>query len=540
MNLLNKKIKDKIKLLDDIDKQYIPKVQSKPHLNENPFQVEEKNIKTNSSEINKKAPKENFDKVYSNFILSGGLLKQNLNLNKRNHSLSNNNCDKYPTKENTINNEIDNVGERLNNYGRYIKSKKEVQRRMENNRIKNKSKPTINKTRNKTEKIERRLIPNYSNNCLNTNSKVSNNITNKNKHNNSTRTIDEINNFTYHPKLNKKSLLLAKKMEPSSIRLNKKKKIKEENDIKPKMFYVNLYKHKQNSTPRKTSKKKDDNKTIIEKMNNLYKRGIEQRQKKEKKISENKQKKAEEYKQFSFKPNINKVIPYYSTKNKIKKNLSLVLNGTKTRKNKSKRDYKKLNIYEKNIQWKQKIEKENIQKKKLNEEKEQKLCTFHPKIIDNATNISNKKYLNKVFEEINAYMLKRRQNIKYKESKDNYIKKKFYIGGEGYTPRSTIPKEFEFQTEIRERSLGKNKNRSCEHFHVNKNSGNKTSDKKSFGENENRIWFFKDEMSTNGYNYNSNISNINESKGNKEPSHSQFDFIEAVNILHDKLDKLNI
>ena len=79
-------------------------------------------------------------------------------------------------------------------------------------------------------------------------------------------------------------------------------------------------------------------------------------------------------------------------------------------------------------------------------------------------------------------MLKRRQNIKYKENKVNYIKKKFYIGGEGYTPRSTIPKEFEFQTEIRERSLGKNKNRSCEHFHVNKNSGNKTSDKKSFGE----------------------------------------------------------
>ena len=29
MNLLNKKIKDKIKLLDDIDKQYIPKVKSK-------------------------------------------------------------------------------------------------------------------------------------------------------------------------------------------------------------------------------------------------------------------------------------------------------------------------------------------------------------------------------------------------------------------------------------------------------------------------------------------------------------------------------
>ena len=48
-------------------------------------------------------------------------------------------------------------------------------------------------------------------------------------------------------------------------------------------------------------------------------------------------------------------------------------------------------------------------------------------------------------------------------------------------------------------------------------------------------------MSNNGYNYNSNISNMNESRGTKEAlSHIQFDFVEAVNILHDKLDKLNI
>ena len=38
MNLLNKKIKDKIKLLDDIDKQYIPKIQSKTKKNENQIQ----------------------------------------------------------------------------------------------------------------------------------------------------------------------------------------------------------------------------------------------------------------------------------------------------------------------------------------------------------------------------------------------------------------------------------------------------------------------------------------------------------------------
>ena len=47
-------------------------------------------------------------------------------------------------------------------------------------------------------------------------------------------------------------------------------------------------------------------------------------------------------------------------------------------------------------------------------------------------------------------------------------------------------------------------------------------------------------MSSN--NYNSNISNVNESNNTKEGNNHnmQFDFIEAVNLLHDKLDKLNI
>ena len=39
MNLLNKKIKDKIKLLDDIDKQYIPKVKSKTGKNNIPIKI---------------------------------------------------------------------------------------------------------------------------------------------------------------------------------------------------------------------------------------------------------------------------------------------------------------------------------------------------------------------------------------------------------------------------------------------------------------------------------------------------------------------
>lgn len=125
-----------------------------------------------------------------------------------------------------------------------------------------------------------------------------------------------------------------------------------------------------------------------------------------------------------------------------------------------------------------KIEKENIKKKKISEEKIKNFCTFHPNISEHISHTSHKKIKNKVLEQINTYVYKRRQNIKYKKFEENYKRKKFYIDGEGYTPRSTIPHEFEFQTELRERSLGKNKNRSCENFHINKNNKDKNSFKK--------------------------------------------------------------
>ena len=66
---------------------------------------------------------------------------------------------------------------------------------------------------------------------------------------------------------------------------------------------------------------------------------------------------------------------------------------------------------------------------------------------------------------------------------DTYKKKKLYETIDRYTPRSTIPQEFEFQTEKRERSLEKNRNRSCRNFHVNQINLYKNLDKRSFGEN---------------------------------------------------------
>ena len=529
MNLLNKKLKDKIQLLDDIDRQYFPKDEPKRKIEQIPFNKDKNNFYLNSIEIIKNTKKENFDNIYSNFILDDNYHQNRNKYNKfkRNHFINNN--EKYPTNNNLNQKNNFNQG-KINN----------------NSHLTKLSKPKINKTRNKTEKNEKRLIQNYKKkiNTSNTNINKTHNKSkskSKTKQNNSnSSTKDDISNFTYHPKLNKRSLLLAKKMEPSSIRLNKNKKKISEEELKPKTFYVNLYRHKQNNTPKKISKKKDENinKAIYDKMNNLYLRGIEQKKKQQKIISENKIKKENEYKKFSFKPNINKIIPYYSNKNRTKKSLNIKINGSKIKKNDSKKELKTRSIYEKNFEWKKNLEKENIKKKKINDEKIKSFCTFKPNLLDkNIIPKANKKLMDKIFEQMNDYVFRRQQNIKHKKSEENFRKKKFYVSGEGYTPRSTIPKEFEFQTEKREHSLSKNKNRSCENFHINKNTNEKNNSKKKLEENENHFWFFKEEMSNNkGY-----IYNINDSKGTKETnSHTQFDFIEAVNLLHEKLDKLNI
>lgn len=541
MNLLNKKIKDKIKLLDDIDKQYLIPTKTKTQKKIFSKNKNEYNMHTNSTEDIKNTKNENFDKVYSDFLINGNLLDRNRNNNNNKRSKEKNDelifsisngSNKIKNKKETKDN---NVAERLNNYGKFIKNKKEIERKIDN--IKTRKANSINesRTRNKKDNMEPKINQEQNN---------KKNLSNNNKQKSSSKKYLTImnNNFTYHPKLNRKSLQLAKKMEPSFIRLNKKKKGTNNEEVKLNTFYSNLYKYKETNTTntnnhndKKGSKSKySKNKTIYEKMNKLYLRGLEHKEKIEKIYSENKKKKEEDYKKYTFKPKINKIIPYFSAKNHSKKNLSLIIN----KKRNSKREIKTDNIYEKNFAWKKNLEKLNLKRKIEYEENISKLYTFHPQISDNKSPAkTDSKYINKVMEQINDYVSKRRQNIKYKKSEEKYKKKKFFVPEGGYTPRTTIPKEFEFETEIRQRSFGKNKNRSCQNFHINQNRIKKeqSSGKKSFGENERLSWFYKEEVNNKNCGYN------NENNITKETySHSQVDFIEAVNLLHDKLDKLNI
>ena len=84
MNLINKKLKDKIKLLDEIEKQYIPKIDSE----QIQYKKDENDLYMNSIEIMKNTKKEKFDNVYSNFNLNDDILKRDKYFrNRRNYYL---------------------------------------------------------------------------------------------------------------------------------------------------------------------------------------------------------------------------------------------------------------------------------------------------------------------------------------------------------------------------------------------------------------------------------------------------------------------
>ena len=163
MNLLNKKLKDKIQLLDDIDRQYFPKEDSKRKIEQIPINKDNNDIYLNSIERMKNTKDENFDNVYSNFILDDKILNKNKYCrNNLNYFINNNICKypicKCPTKNNSKND---------NNYNKYNQRKIN-----NNNNLKKLSKSKNNKTRNKTEKNELKLIQNYKKKLNTTNTKL--------------------------------------------------------------------------------------------------------------------------------------------------------------------------------------------------------------------------------------------------------------------------------------------------------------------------------------------------------------------------------
>lgn len=550
MNLLNRKLLEKIKILDDIDKKYLPKEDNNKKSNNINNKINNNNkindnVNTNSIELvhqKNKSNNEKFDKIYSDFILdpyksfflerikSPERYKENGVENDSKSKASSKRSLSKSHSRSSIGKRVSNrfvpvrinVEDRLSSYGVFIENKKKLKRRIQEKEINNKMCPRIT---TKAEEIVRdpnkfgeRLYSNYKRNIVKTSKKK--------KTNNSLATY----NFSFRPELNKKSLLIANKLEPSYIRLNKKKK-KINNSMDEREInenYLNLYggrsKGKKlnvmnNFSPLNINNKTNKTSKKNKKDSDLYLRGLESMKKKEKQYNEKKLKEMEEYKKYSFKPKINK------SKNN---NIHSIT--------------KQKDIYKKNIEWKKKLQNENSKKKKKKEALYDKICTFSPNI--NKEIIQNdEKMIMRNLRQMNDYVNKRRKILRDKEEEENYKNKKLGLEATNFSIRPTIPIEYDFYTESKGRSYSSN--RICENIEERKKSYSKKNENFFLSPNDSLFWFFTGgslnyniSRSNNSSNKKNNSNNNNMNNTNSTNSHNEF--IEAVNILHNRIDKLNI
>ena len=583
MDLIDKKISEKLKLFEFIDKKYGASLESpekappkKSDLNQiknlgpTTYQQKESNsnkeiydniysdFKTNSYKEYFQSPSNNT--LDSNKTKYNSKFKKNPKKNLRNiHGNDYLNKDKdflaNRTAENTLksklgynNNSRKNLrtlyppndsGNRLYNYGYYIKNKinkkrqkeEEKMRRQMTPKILNRSKEMIKDKDRDPNKFEDRLYYAEKNDA-------DDSIYNRRR----TLSRENINyekylntKFTYHPKINKKSLLIASKLEPSTLRINRKKAnnshILEEKNVLD--YYSNLFKDRTYTYKKKVANLSPSCGT--EKSNELYMKGMQDIKRKEKTYNENLLKKKEEYKNYSYHPKISKT---YSNNLETK---------DKTNKNKSKNKKSKEDIYTKNKEWKKRLEKENIMKRKKYDELENKKYTFKPEI--NKLNMQNDvPFIMKNIQQMNDYVNKRRKILKNKKEEENYRKKKLGLNANNYNVKTTIPKEFDLKTEQRSKSnkkerdmniLNKNLKKKDEFYNQALILANKNAKIKNEGfsgmnmveieESKNNFW------NDNNYNY--------YNKGMKSGysmTKSQQEFLNAVNDLHITIDKINI
>ena len=245
----------------------------------------------------------------------------------------------------------------------------------------------------------------------------------------------------------------------------------------------------------------------MKRCNDLYNKGIEQILKREQIYQESKLKKEEEYKKYSFKPKLN------NKSNVVELNyINNSFTKSKSKNNTKKNIEKKINdIYRKQYDWKRKLENKNMKKREDINKEEIKHCTFKPEI--SHLNIENdEKFILKNLQQMNDYVIKRRNIIKKQKEYEEYKNKRLGNNSQNFVIKTTIPKEFEFQTNNRSRSHSKER--------VNINNENKVLGNNNYGSNDNGYCFFNNNISGNNF--------------------GQRDFIDAINELHYRIDNLNI
>ncbi len=327
-----------------------------------------------------------------------------------------------------------NSGERLYNYGFYIKNKLERKRQEEQKKMLRQMTPKISlrsKSLNKDTPVAERLYYKNSNS--------------PNKRRCSKENL-KYNQYTYKPHINANSLKIAKNLEPTSERLFKKKKKSGDRSEKTdgsnhqnnfSFYTVNspYYKIGLNKSFNNNFSKSPKRNISFEKSNELYMKGMEHKLKIDKIYKEHKEKEEEEYKNYSYKPIINTTSPILLKNQK-------VLLGKQDKSNEA--------IYKKNCEWKKKLENENKKKKEKLDKIKQKDYTFKPEISHlNLQNDEN--FIMKNLAQMNEYVNKRRQALQRKKEDEEYKNKR--LGQNlNFCIKPTIPKEFNLS---RSKSKGK-------------------------------------------------------------------------------------
>ena len=562
MELIDKKLSEKLKLFELIDKKYgtpideisIKKretasntgskdfLQKENHLNNELYDNIYSDFKTNSYKSYFYSPSENtidsnISKHYSKLTNYKYSIKNTKN-NKSNLSpdrklLTNENRNKIVRSKSNINlkknisklQPPNNSGNRLYNYGYYIKNKLNKKRELEEEKTR---KQMIPKILNRSKEIKR--DPNFEERLYYAEKNDTNDSIYNRKRTLSRENINYQNynktRFTYHPKINRKSLLIASKLEPSTLRINRKKSNYSNygEDKTVIDYYSNLFKDKTNYNYKRNKINNNVSPTCgNDKSNELYIKGMQDLKRKEQTYNENKLKKEEEYKNYPFKPKISKKHSSGGIKIELKK--------------KNPKD----DIYIKNKEWKKRLENENISKKKKFDELENKKYTFKPEI--SHINIENDvPFIMKNIQQMNDYVNKRRKILEQKKEEENYKKRKLGLNAINYNVKTTIPKEFNLKTEKRnksnkkERDLNIIKKKEKNNKRINSQAVIMANNIAIKSNNKGLSYFNKDLI-------NEDFKNNFDNKGMKfncSITQSQQEFINAVNDLHNTIDKLNI
>ena len=522
MNNRDKKIEHKYNMYENIDKELANK-NSKQNLTQT--------FHKNSKEHNQKVTNNNseqFNQIYCNFLLDQNSMKKNMPYttppnrlikctNKQNKEIPFYISPSYKIKNKTPPNIS---GKHLYNYRSYIKSRQKKQRIEEETKIHEELTPKLipkAKSMERNSKFEDQMYyQKKSNNLLH-----STNINNNNENSGTqsmyySRKSKDYNYYEFKPLLDKNSMLIASKLEPSSSRLLRKKKryYKIENLLSSSINNGHNYgiTRSSNSFYNNQSQSYKSLKQS-KRCNELYAKGIANIQKRERAHKEQKRIEEEKYKQYSFKPKI------------IKKSLPINDNITKS----TSKGNNVSEMYKKQFEWMKKIENENVRKRKKIEHINYQNCTFKPEI--SHLNIPNdEKFIMKNLDQMNEYVNKRRDIIKKKKEFEEYKNRRLGHSSSTFTIKPTIPKEFPLYTAGRSSSRSKSKGGQYIKGNINyqQNFVNNNYDKKDdIQPVNNQFNNYYSGQSFQGSNCNNNFT-------------SQEAFIKAVNELHYKIENLNI